>query len=124
VEEKTMTLEIKTERRGLTLSPGSGEPAVPHEKAVEIVKEILRAEQIAEMAKALHQGLKPLQETYDTETIVAVLYDAGYRKQVGGEWILQQNGNGICSNCKRQDGIDDLASFCRYCGAKMKGGAE
>lgn len=39
-----------------------------------------KKKQIEEMTTALHQGLKPLRENYDTETIVTILYDAGYRK--------------------------------------------
>lgn len=39
---------------------------------------------------------------------------------VHGEWIMKdKNGNGVCSNCNRQDKIDSLATHCRYCGAKM-----
>ena len=36
-----------------------------------------------------------------------------------GEWQMVSNGKGICSECHRQDGIDPLAKFCRYCGAPM-----
>jgi Fe2+ or Zn2+ uptake regulation protein len=39
-----------------------------------------------------------------------------------GQWILKdKNGNGVCSNCHRQDNIDPLATHCRYCGADMRG---
>lgn len=38
-----------------------------------------------------------------------------------GRWILKdQNGNGVCSHCNRQDAIDPLATHCRYCGCKME----
>ena len=40
-----------------------------------------------------------------------------------GEWEMVSNGKGICSECHRQDGIDPLAKFCRYCGAPMTGEA-
>ena len=36
-----------------------------------------------------------------------------------GEWQMISNGSGICSKCHRQDKIDPLAKFCRYCGAPM-----
>lgn len=36
-----------------------------------------------------------------------------------GEWEMVSNSKGICSECHRQDGIDPLAKFCRYCGAPM-----
>ena len=38
---------------------------------------------------------------------------------VHGRWMNVQNGKGICSNCNRLDSIDNLATHCRYCGAKM-----
>lgn len=36
-----------------------------------------------------------------------------------GEWQMVSNGSGVCSECHRQDKIDSLAKFCRYCGAPM-----
>lgn len=36
-------------------------------------------------------------------------------------WVAVQNGIGVCSNCNRQDSIDNMATHCRYCGARMKG---
>lgn len=117
-----MTLEIKSERRNLTF--GSGEPAISHEKAVEIVKEYARLMEIAEMAEFIHVDSSFPGFEEDAQQLAEELYKAGYKRQVKGEWILQQNGNGICSNCKRQDAIDNLARFCRYCGAKMKVGSE
>lgn len=36
-----------------------------------------------------------------------------------GEWQMVSNGSGVCSECHRQDKIDPLAKFCRYCGAAM-----
>ena len=32
---------------------------------------------------------------------------------------LVGNGKGVCSNCHRLDYIDELAKYCRYCGAKL-----
>ena len=36
-----------------------------------------------------------------------------------GGWQMVSNGSGVCSECHRQDKIDPLAKFCRYCGAPM-----
>lgn len=36
-----------------------------------------------------------------------------------GEWQMVSNGSGVCSECHRQDKIDPLAKFCRYCGVPM-----
>ena len=38
---------------------------------------------------------------------------------VHAKWENVQNGKGCCSNCNRLDSIDNLATHCRYCGAKM-----
>ena len=50
-------------------------------------------------------------------------YMAPTREQVEkvwrGEWQMVSNGSGVCSECHRQDKIDPLAKFCRYCGAPM-----
>lgn len=43
---------------------------------------------------------------------------------VHARWILIQNGSGICSACNRNDHIDSLAAYCKYCGARMDGGNE
>lgn len=59
---------------------------------------------------------------YHVQQINTGLYCPSFkRKQEEGEWILQQNGKGVCSKCNRQDNMDELACFCRYCGARMKG---
>ena len=54
-------------------------------------------------------------------------YMAPTREQVEkvwrGEWQMVSNGSGVCSECHRQDKIDPLAKFCRYCGAPMTDGA-
>lgn len=94
-----------------------------------------KEKQIAEMVTALHQGLKPLRETYDTETIAEILYDAGYRKQVEGEWKdsdrngVSVKGYMVCTACDVMiptcdDGIYCLSRlrYCPNCGAKMSGG--
>ena len=35
------------------------------------------------------------------------------------ELVDEKNGTGVCGNCHRQDHIDPLAKYCRYCGARM-----
>lgn len=35
------------------------------------------------------------------------------------KWTGVHEGWGSCSNCHRLDGIDKLATHCRFCGAKM-----
>ena len=42
---------------------------------------------------------------------------------IKSHWQLvdEKNGTGVCGNCNRQDHMDPLARYCRYCGAKMVG---
>ena len=56
---------------------------------------------------------------------VAMLYDAGWRKQVEAKWIQDQIFRRIylCSNCKDSHRIErptKLTPYCGNCGAKMK----
>lgn len=37
-------------------------------------------------------------------------------------WVAVDNGHGVCSNCNRQDSIDNMATHCRYCGARLTKG--
>jgi hypothetical protein len=87
-----------------------------------------KEKQIEEMARAMCDRETTCKEcpVYICRARIhaANAYKAGYRKQSEGEWILQQNEKGVCSKCNRQDNMDELACFCRYCGARMKGGAE
>lgn len=73
----------------------------------------------------------------DGLAIAETLYNAGYRKQIEGEWRLEKCQSGlfsidqffICSACKQEfivEGWDyeDLvanAKFCPNCGARMQG---
>lgn len=61
---------------------------------------------------------------YDLVTFAhaEALYNAGYRKQIEGEWIPNPGGGWLCGNCKKYS--HGLRNFCPECGAKMKGGAE
>ena len=56
-----------------------------------------------------------------------VLYNAGYRKQNMGEWIMVREGiteKVVCSNCNSEKGSFMKPPFCNQCGAIMKGGSE
>jgi hypothetical protein len=141
MEEKTMTLEIKSERRNLTF--GSGEPAVSHEEAINTMKEFLRAEQIAEMSRHVCTaceyeyngscGLHRLPGQCHNATAVAeAFYNAGYRKQVEGEWLERKGerwiGSEVCEtytyySCSICEGESlRRTNHCPNCGVKMKGG--
>ena len=55
------------------------------------------------------------------------LYNAGYRKQNMGEWIMVGEGiteRVVCSNCNSEKGSFMKPPFCNQCGAIMKGGSE
>lgn len=65
--------------------------------------------------------------------IAKALYDAGYRKQVDGEWLERKGerwiGSEVCEtytyyNCSICEGYSlRRTNHCPNCGAKMKGGA-
>ncbi|MEE1046061.1 MAG: hypothetical protein U0M60_01415 [Clostridia bacterium] len=56
-----------------------------------------------------------------------LLYEAGYRKQSEGEWILTQEKRLFgdkyytCSNCQSINPTMIKFNYCFNCGAKMKG---
>ena len=58
----------------------------------------------------------------DKETVYWVLAHtptADVQEVIHAKFELVNNGKGVCSNCHRLDSIDNLAKYCRYCGAKM-----
>jgi hypothetical protein len=138
MEEKTMTLEIKTERRNLTF--GSGEPAISHEEAINTLKAFLRAEQIAEMAKVActscdydNNGSCDLHrlpgQCHNATSVAEAIYNADYRKQVEGEWTrVEVRGKNYAqvyyqhNDCKvnQTQMFPSPYNFCPNCGAKMK----
>lgn len=63
--------------------------------------------------------------------VAELVYKRGYRKQKEGEWIETQREwdfepyfytDYTCSVCGQRE--QNKSPFCRWCGAKMKGGAE
>lgn len=79
-------------------------------------------EQVQEMAKELFEyGIEydPYIIGYEGD-IAKHLHSKGYRKATQAKWLMAGN-TGICSNCNRQDTLDNLACYCRYCGADMRG---
>ena len=44
---------------------------------------------------------------------------ADVQEVIHAKFELVNNGKGVCSNCHRLDSIDNLAKYCRYCGAKI-----
>ena len=97
-------------------------------------------EQIEEMAKAICSACA-IRENCKLEDVCRAtlqesetLYNAGYRKQSEGEWIVAKTERAWndaeypymhrCSLCGNEVASQDLTQYCSYCGAKMKGGAE
>ena len=104
-------------------------------------------EQIEEMAKEICEICRRDGECINVKKSIVCkdayieaehLYNAGYRKQSEGEWLVYGNVNNrraMCTNCRKefavQKGMLQLQHFpnCPLCGsrmrnAKMKGGAE
>lgn len=105
------------------------------------MKDQIKKQAIGEMSmdlkKAEHWYLDTDTCDYELDRVKTVKnlygFDAGYRKQIVGEWVDQYRGgcaNPIyrCSVCGetacRNEKIYFLTSYCPNCGARMKGGAE
>ena len=67
----------------------------------------------------------------DGFAIANEIYNAGYRKQIEGEWKFESDPINdpkgyfiriVCPNCGLKTG--QVSNFCPQCGAKMKGGAD
>ena len=62
----------------------------------------------------------------DYDAMAQKMVSRGYRKQIEGEWIHQEDEFGLefyrCSICGGE--VIGTPKFCGDCGAKMKGGAE
>ena len=96
------------------------------------MKEQIDKQAIEEMAKVIKSSLDGLgignfNFTGDeiSTMFAKALYNAGYRKQGEGEWIIKKGGyyqRLVCSVCEKLS----IATFdyCPNCGAHMRGGAE
>lgn len=89
--------------------------------------------QIEEMAKDLQKSEhwyfndKSVDFELDRKKTAENLYNAGYRKQIVGEWKLGKSGcMYFCSSCGYSafPREEEEWNFCPRCGTKMKGGAE
>ena len=99
--------------------------------------------QIDEMAKAIGDADQKCYEIEDCDDcpfhttdlglckekfVATELYNAGYRKQSEGEWVVVDSDIGYveseCSLCKHKvlEHTDTAYKFCPNCGARMKGG--
>lgn len=86
-----------------------------------------RDKQIEEMAKATMKYCKTDNRCGSchwstcNECMSEVLYNAGYRKQIDGEWVRDDDEFTpyICSNCRGFMTFQNL-NFCPECGARMR----
>lgn len=105
-----------------------------------------KEKQIEEMAKVIEQRCNRDCIPSCDECIAQTLYNAGYRKQSEGEWVVTDVDSGSfgeyepfiefkCPKCESVYGIESGQYdwqygepipwvSCPLCGAKMKGGAE
>ena len=67
------------------------------------------------------QNLEILIPLSDVRKSLQMTQTADVQEVRHAKFELVDNGKGICSNCHRLDSIDNLAKYCRYCGAKMDG---
>ena len=95
-----------------------------------------REKQIEEMAKVIEQRCNRDCIPSCDECIAQTLYNAGYRKQSEGEWVVEESplvhdkkiSCSCCGYSERRGPAWNISwgmyNFCPNCGAKMKGGAE
>ena len=91
------------------------------------------AEMLEIIAKARKLYANDVTDHTENDYIREALLDAGYRKQVEGEWIdvhhMSRSNKGrytsyytyTCGVCKESNGRRKTP-YCPHCGAKMKGG--
>lgn len=65
------------------------------------------------------QNLEILISLSDVRKALQMTPTADVQEVKHAKFELICNGKGVCSNCHRLDYIDNLAKYCRYCGAKM-----
>lgn len=74
------------------------------------------------IAKSREEYANDVTEHTENEYIREGLLNAGYRKQVEGEWGFD-GMSWTCSECGEYATKGIKTTFCPNCGAKMKGGA-
>ena len=67
------------------------------------------------------QNLEILISLSDVRKALQMTPTADVQEVRHAKFELVNNGKGVCSNCHRLDSIDDIAKYCRYCGARMDG---
>ena len=82
---------------------------VDHEKVIEMFNRYFHNLQVSE-AKTLVCDMKQAFLELPTTDVQEVIH---------AKFELVNNGKGVCSNCHRLDFIDNIAKYCRYCGARM-----
>ena len=80
-------------------------------------------EEYKETKKLIEQGETHLDNLaegfYEASQVIDRISTADVQEVRHAKFELVCNGKGVCSNCHRLDFIDELAKYCRYCGAKM-----
>ena len=66
------------------------------------------------------QNLEILIPLSDVRKALQMTATADVHEVRHAKFELIDNGKGVCSNCHRLDSIDNLAKYCRYCGAKIQ----
>lgn len=99
------------------------------DKAIEEAKKMEQIEEMTETINDLY-GADAMYYGVDSYGIATALYNAGYRKQSEGHWIIDRtpiDATFECSECgysyiEADPQAETEYKFCPYCGARMKGG--
>ena len=104
--------------------------SMTREEAIAVLEESKRQNEIMRdnpstfwASHQMAEGVKNAKRRIEAFEIALTALRPVSREQVEkvwrGEWQMVSNGSGVCSECHRQDKIDPLAKFCRYCGVPM-----
>ena len=73
------------------------------------------------LVELLKTPIHPLAGADPAEVVADYLIDNYKYFRKKAKWtMVDKSGNGVCSNCHRQDHIDELAVACRYCGCEIE----
>lgn len=60
-----------------------------------------------------------LEGEYAKREEIEAVPTADVQEVVHAKFELINSGKGVCNNCHKLDSIDNIAKYCRYCGARM-----
>ena len=87
------------------------------------MSDLIKREDAIEAIEELPNAYNGWSDAYDKAYIIGALEEVPSADRPQGEWIKDNLGTVICSECKRprRDNRINHINFCNSCGARMKG---